>query len=313
MSRDDAWTCASWNIMDISHLIIIILNICKVLKEYTCNVLDVTIKHFYIYLQTTRLPCTKSDVMAWKRIASPLRRDRWIPVTNGQLWWPLKLCLSELLPVITYIVNLSLSTSTVPYELKPALITPLLKKVLLDPEALKNFRPVSNLTYLSKIIERVVVVMLNQHLTKNGLHEGLQSAYKQNHSTETALLNVQNDLLMAIHTCIWRSRPHPASFICCIWYHRSYYTAATTAWVGNQRCCIRLVQILFEPAQTIRCYQWHTIITSKSVFRSASGISTWPNTIHPVHNTTGRNSTEISAKFPSLCWWHTAVHVIQAE
>ena len=55
--------------------------------------------------------------------------------------WLLKLCLSELLTVITYIVNLSLSTSTVPYELKLALITPLLKKVLLDPEVLKKLPP----------------------------------------------------------------------------------------------------------------------------------------------------------------------------
>ena len=105
--------------------------------------------------------------------------------------WLLKLCLSELLPVITYIFNLSLSTSTVPYELKLDLITPLLRKVLLDPEVLKNFHPVSNLTCLSKIIERVVVVRLNQHLIQNGLHEVLQSAYKQNHSTETVLLKVQ--------------------------------------------------------------------------------------------------------------------------
>ena len=74
-----------------------------------------------------------------------------------------------------------------------------------------------------------------------------------------------------------------------------------------------LVQILFELAETIRCYQWHTIITSKSVFRSTSEISTRSNTIHHEHNTVGRNSTEISAKFPSLCWWDTAVHVIQAE
>ena len=109
------------------------------------------------------------------------------------------------------------------------------------------------------------------------------------------------------------SRPHPVWFICSIWYYRPYYIAAMTAWVGNQRCCIRLVQILFEPAETIRCYQWHKIIISKSVFRSASGISACPNTLHPVYNTAGRNSTEISAKFPSLCWWHTAAHDLQAK
>ena len=51
------------------------------------------------------------------------------------------------------------------------LITPLLKKVLLDPEVLKTFHPVSDITYLSKIIERVVVVrLINQCLGENGLH-----------------------------------------------------------------------------------------------------------------------------------------------
>ena len=81
----------------------------------------------------------------------------------------------------------------------------------------------------------------------------------------------------------------------------------------GMRCCIRLVQILFEPEETIRCYQWHTIITSKSIFQSASGISAWPNSIHPVHNIAGCNSMKIPAKFPSLCWWHTVVHGIQAK
>ena len=51
----------------------------------------------------------------------------------------------------------------------------------------------------------------------------------------------------------------------------------------------------------------------RTLFWSASGISTWPNAIHSVHNTTGRNSMEISAKFPSLCWGHTAVHGIQPK
>ena len=112
--------------------------------------------------------------------------------------WLLKICLVELLPVITHIVNLSLSTSAVPSEFKVALVIPLLKKILLDPEIFKNFRPVSNLTYISKLIERVVADRLNEHLDNNNLQEVFQSAYKNLHSTETALTRVQNDLLKSI-------------------------------------------------------------------------------------------------------------------
>ena len=70
---------------------------------------------------------------------------------------------------------------------KQAIVTPLLKKSGLDPNDLKNFRPVSNLPFISKILEKVVLTrQLQKHLSENELFEIKQSAYRKNHCTETA-------------------------------------------------------------------------------------------------------------------------------
>lgn len=109
-----------------------------------------------------------------------------------------KECIDALLPVITKIVNLSLSQGIMPTQLKKALVIPLLKKINLIVEILKNFRPVSNLAYISKVIERIVAKRVISHMDINHLHEILQSSYKRFHSCETALIRVQNDILEAI-------------------------------------------------------------------------------------------------------------------
>ena len=99
---------------------------------------------------------------------------------------------------ITDIVNKSLSTGVFPSSMKKALIKPLLKKQGLDSNTLKNYRPVSNLSFISKVIEKVVAVRLTKYMTEHHLMERMQSAYRSCHSTETALLRVQNDILHAI-------------------------------------------------------------------------------------------------------------------
>ena len=116
--------------------------------------------------------------------------------------WLLKKCEDELILVLTLIVNASLSCAEFPNELKRAFLTPLIKKIILDAEIFKNYRPVSNLSFLSKLIERIVCVQLVNHLDKNGLYEVFQSAYRQLHSTETALLRVQNDILQAVDAVV---------------------------------------------------------------------------------------------------------------
>ena len=111
----------------------------------------------------------------------------------------LKLCSSELVAVITAIMNSSLESSTVPDAFKQAVVRPVLKKVTLDEDALCSYRPISNLPFLSKLVEKVIARQLNIHLDMNTLRDPFQSAYRHGHSTETALLRVKNDIAATLY------------------------------------------------------------------------------------------------------------------
>ena len=90
---------------------------------------------------------------------------------------------------------MSLTSGIVPNCFKQAIIKPLLKNYSLDQNVLSNYQPVSNVPFLLKVLERLVINQLMNDIKSNGLQEIYQSAYKSMHSTEFALLKVTSDVL----------------------------------------------------------------------------------------------------------------------
>ena len=97
-------------------------------------------------------------------------------------------------------MNCSLLEGAVPDGFKSVVVTPLIKKSSLSKDELKNYRPVSGLSFISKLVERVVASQLSRHVSLHGLEYEYQSAYRRGHSTETALLSIKNQIHLSLAT-----------------------------------------------------------------------------------------------------------------
>jgi len=123
------------------------------------------------------------------------------------LTWLVKRAGDVLAPVIAHMCNLSFARSKMPDRSKRAIVRPLLKKRTLDPNDTALYRLISNLSFISKVIEKVVDARFVTHAARHSLLPILQSVYRPNHSTETVVICILNDIISSIH----RTRSHRRS------------------------------------------------------------------------------------------------------
>ena len=114
--------------------------------------------------------------------------------------WPtflVKDCLDILLPSITKLVNCVVGRCC-PRWLQKCCCHSTDKEIFFIKDELKNYRPVSGLSFISKLVERVVASQLSRHVSLHGLEKEYKSAYRRGHSTETALLSIKNQIHLSL-------------------------------------------------------------------------------------------------------------------
>ena len=111
----------------------------------------------------------------------------------------IKQCFAHLSPIILHIINKSFKENKFPDLLKHALVTPVIKDNNGNIDDLKNYRPISNLPFLSKLLEKTAYCQLNNHIENNKLHSKFQSSYRRHHSCETAMFKIVSDLQKSVN------------------------------------------------------------------------------------------------------------------
>lgn len=215
--------------------------------------------------------------------------------------------------MVLAITNYSLLTGYVPQSFKTALIKPILKKHNLDPNELTNYRPISNLPYFSKLLEKTVARQLHSHLEENCIFEDFQSGFRPNFSTEKALIKVLNDLLLATDDNL-------VSALVLLDLSAAFETLDHSILLHRLEC---VVGIRGSALDWFRTYllgrqQYITINTNYSECASVKfgvpqGSVLGPNALRSVYASPWTDYSKSKHAFPELCRRHSVISSIKPD
>ena len=173
------------------------------IQDLKDNLHSSTLLSVELSVETSQLPC-KSTISEFSKVSENFIRDIaekskskscvLDPVPTNVL----KQSIDVLAAPLIAIINASLTSGVFPASLKKGVIHPSIKKPSFDREQLLNYRPITNIAFLSKTHERVAAKQTLNYLTSNSLLSKFQSTYRYFHSTETALIRVFNDIVVAL-------------------------------------------------------------------------------------------------------------------
>ena len=125
---------------------------------------------------------------------------------------------------------------SIPQDFKEALVNSLIKKIILDHLNKKNYHPVSDLSFESKLVEQVVAAQLVSYLDTYNLKQPKQSAYRTNHSTDSTLLKVKSDIICAMNKqeIVWR---HVDFSFCFVYILESNFSITESLFLWNTSFC----------------------------------------------------------------------------
>ena len=103
------------------------------------------------------------------------------------------------IPSLTDLFSYPLASGIFPQCFKSALVTPIIEKRCIDHSDLNNYRSISNLCLSAKILQEHVLSQVSSYLNSHNLYNTFQSEHRPGHNTETALLNVVDDLFLSLN------------------------------------------------------------------------------------------------------------------